>query len=45
VLDGEVVALNENGVPDFQQLQNWRTTKYPIVSLMYCIETPRTSWI
>jgi bifunctional non-homologous end joining protein LigD len=35
VLDGEVVALNENGVPDFQQLQNWRTTKYPIVYYVF----------
>ena len=31
VLDGEIVALNENGAPDFQQLQNWRTTSRPIV--------------
>jgi DNA ligase D-like protein (predicted ligase) len=35
VLDGEVVALNENGVPDFQELQNWRTTKLPIVYYVF----------
>jgi bifunctional non-homologous end joining protein LigD len=35
VLDGEVVALNENGVPDFQQLQNWRTTEYAIVYYVF----------
>ncbi|MCU1305035.1 MAG: dependent ligase [Candidatus Sulfotelmatobacter sp.] len=35
VLDGEVVALKENGVPDFQQLQNWRTTKYPIIYYVF----------
>jgi DNA ligase D-like protein (predicted ligase) len=37
VVDGEVVALGPNGVPDFQQLQNWRTTKYPIVYYIFDI--------
>jgi bifunctional non-homologous end joining protein LigD len=35
VLDGEVVALNEKGVPDFQQLQNWKTTRYPVVYYVF----------
>jgi DNA ligase D-like protein (predicted ligase) len=35
VLDGEVVALNDNGVPDFQQLQNWKTTTRPIVYYVF----------
>jgi bifunctional non-homologous end joining protein LigD len=35
VLDGEIVALNESGVPDFQQLQNWKTTTYPIVYYIF----------
>jgi bifunctional non-homologous end joining protein LigD len=26
VLDGEIVAVNENGLGDFQLLQNWQTT-------------------
>lgn len=35
VLDGEVVALNQDGVPDFQQLQNWKTTTFPIVYYVF----------
>lgn len=35
VLDGEVVALDEKGVPDFQQLQNWKTTGQPIVYYVF----------
>src|SRR5215203_7150036 len=27
VLDGEIVALNEKGIGDFQLLQNWQTTR------------------
>lgn len=37
VLDGEIVALDENGVPEFQELQNWRTTKLPIVYYVFDI--------
>ena len=37
VLDGEVVALNENGAPDFQELQNWKTTRRPIVYYVFDI--------
>jgi bifunctional non-homologous end joining protein LigD len=37
VLDGEVVALNNKGVPDFQQLQNWKTTRQPIVYYVFDI--------
>lgn len=28
VLDGEIVAINETGVPDFGALQNWRNAKH-----------------
>lgn len=35
VLDGEVVALNEEGVPNFQELQNWRTTRLAIAYYIF----------
>src|SRR5437588_10547841 len=35
VLDGEMVALGEDGTPNFQELQNWRTTKRPIVYMVF----------
>ena len=31
VIDGELVALDERGLPSFQELQNWQSTKAPIV--------------
>lgn len=31
VLDGEIVALDASGRPSFQELQNHRSTRYPIV--------------
>lgn len=31
VLDGEIVALDAKGLPSFQDLQNWQSTKRPIV--------------
>jgi bifunctional non-homologous end joining protein LigD len=31
VLDGEIVALDRNGLPSFQKLQNWQSTRAPIV--------------
>ena len=31
VLDGEIVALDRNGLPNFQELQNWQSTRAPIV--------------
>ena len=31
VLDGEIVALDRSGLPDFQELQNWQSTRAPIV--------------
>jgi DNA ligase D-like protein (predicted ligase) len=35
VLDGELVALNERGVASFQELQNRRTTRRPIVYYVF----------
>lgn len=35
VFDGEVVALDKEGVPDFQQLQNWKTTRQPIMYYIF----------
>ena len=35
VFDGEIVAVNERGLPDFQLLQNWQTTREG--SLHYCV--------
>src|SRR4051812_23806598 len=35
ILDGEIVALDENGRPDFQQLQNRMKTKSPIVFYVF----------
>lgn len=35
VLDGEIVLLNENGVPDFQKLQNYEANRH--LSLLYCV--------
>ena len=29
VLDGEIVALDRNGLPSFQKLQNWQSTRAP----------------
>jgi DNA ligase D-like protein (predicted ligase) len=37
VLDGEVVALDENRRPSFQEIQNWRTTDKPIVYFVFDI--------
>jgi bifunctional non-homologous end joining protein LigD len=31
VLDGEIVALDRHGLPNFQELQNWQSTRAPIV--------------
>ena len=31
ILDGEIVALDRNGLPSFQELQNWQSTRAPIV--------------
>jgi bifunctional non-homologous end joining protein LigD len=31
ILDGEIVALDRDGLPSFQQLQNWQSTRAPIV--------------
>lgn len=31
VLDGEIVALDAKGLPSFQDLQNWQSTRRPIV--------------
>jgi len=30
-LDGEICAIDRNGHPNFQELQNWQSTKLPIV--------------
>ena len=35
VLDGEVVALNESGKANFQELQNSRLTKLPIIFYLF----------
>ncbi len=35
VLDGEIVAIDPNGRPSFQQLQNWQSTKLPIVYYVF----------
>jgi bifunctional non-homologous end joining protein LigD len=35
VLDGELVALDENGRPSFNEIQNWKTTKSPIVYYVF----------
>lgn len=32
VLDGEIVAVNKKGLPDFQLLQNWRSAKEGILN-------------
>lgn len=34
VFDGEIVAIDENGVPNFQLMQNWQNTP---VQLQFCI--------
>lgn len=31
VIDGEIVALDARGLPSFQELQNWQSTKAPII--------------
>src|SRR5438105_1859710 len=35
VLDGELVALDEHGKASFNELQNWKTTKRPIVFYVF----------
>jgi hypothetical protein len=35
VLDGELVALDENGRPSFNEIQNWKSTKRPIVYYVF----------
>lgn len=35
VLDGELVALDEQGRPSFNEIQNWKTTKRPIVYYVF----------
>jgi bifunctional non-homologous end joining protein LigD len=35
VLDGEIVALDDRGRADFQELQNRRSTKFPIVYYVF----------
>jgi bifunctional non-homologous end joining protein LigD len=35
VLDGEIVALDKEGRPDFQELQNSRSTRQPIVYYIF----------
>src|SRR5262249_2767876 len=35
VLDGELVALDESGRPSFNEIQNWKTTKRPIVYYVF----------
>lgn len=33
--DGEIVALDRNGLPSFQELQNWQSTHAPIVFYVF----------
>jgi DNA ligase D-like protein (predicted ligase) len=35
VLDGEIVALDQQGRASFQELQNWRTSTHPIVYYIF----------
>ena len=35
IVDGEIVALDRNGLPSFQQLQNWQSTRAPIVFYVF----------
>ena len=35
ILDGEIIATDNNGVPHFELLQNWR--RDPVGSLQYCV--------
>jgi len=35
VFDGEVVALDESGRPSFQELQNVRLTRLPIIYFVF----------
>ena len=35
ILDGEIVALDRNGLPSFQELQNWQSTRAPIVFYVF----------
>lgn len=35
ILDGEIVALDRHGLPSFQQLQNWQSTRAPIVYFVF----------
>lgn len=37
IVDGEIVALDENGVPSFNLLQNYQTTTHPIVYYVFDI--------
>ena len=40
ILDGEVVALDENGVSDFQRLQNWMTQHNQAALVYYVFDLP-----
>lgn len=35
VFDGEIVAIDSKGRPSFQELQNWRSTRLPIVYYVF----------
>ena len=35
ILDGEIVAVDRNGVPSFQELQNWQSTRLQIVYYVF----------
>jgi bifunctional non-homologous end joining protein LigD len=41
ILDGEIVALNENGLPSFNTLQNHQTAKTPILYYVFDVLASR----